>query len=137
VEYSDDGTFHTGADVAAMVGVDPKSVFKTLVSQGSDGAYYVFIVPVTSELDLKLAANIAGVKKIEMIPARDITQVTGYIKGGCSPVGMKKLLATFIDSSAAGQTTIFCSAGKRGLQMGIDPHDLEIITQAEFAPLVG
>ncbi|MDR1795919.1 MAG: Cys-tRNA(Pro) deacylase [Clostridiales Family XIII bacterium] len=136
-EYADDGAFHSGADVAAMVGADPARVFKTLVCRGHSGAYCVFVVPVTGELDLKRAAAAAGEKKVEMIPAKDITPVTGYVKGGCSPVGMKKAFATFIDSSAAGREAIFCSAGKRGLQLEIAPEDLAKAVSARFADLTG
>jgi len=134
-EYADEDTFHTGADVAALVGADPACVFKTLVAQGHSKAYYVFVVPVTGELDLKKAAAAAGEKKIEMIPAKEITQITGYIKGGCSPVGMKKPFPTYIDSSAADKETIYCSAGKRGLQVELAPEDLRKITNAKFANL--
>ena len=122
--------------VAGKLGADPDTVFKTLVTRGRTGAYYVFVLPGTGELDLKKAAASVGEKSVEMIPVKDITKVTGYVRGGCSPVGMKKLYVTRIDASAEGLDEIFVSAGRLGQQMRLDPRDLARIVNAAFAPLV-
>ena len=114
--------------------MDPREVFKTLVIQGLR-EYYVCVIPVECELDLKKAARHFGEKKIEMIPARDITPVTGYIKGGCSPIGMKKLFKTAIANQAEHMDLITVSAGKVGLQVTLPTRALVDIAKAEFADL--
>ena len=106
-----------GMEVAEILGQNPSAVFKTLVIVGKSGEHYVFMVPVNRELDLKKAAKIVGEKKIEMIKSRELLPLTGYIHGGCSPVGMKKAFPTTIDESAKDQEKIFFSGGKIGCQI--------------------
>lgn len=106
-----------GMEVARLLGQDPRGVFKTLVTVGKSMEHYVFMVPVHRELDLKKAAKIVGEKKIEMIKSRELLPLTGYIHGGCSPVGMKKVFPTIIDESALEQEKIFFSGGKIGCQI--------------------
>jgi Cys-tRNA(Pro)/Cys-tRNA(Cys) deacylase len=127
--------FLDGVSVAAQLDMDPASVFKTLVTQGVSKEYYVCVIPVNCELDLKKAAKYFGEKKIDMIPAKDITKVTGYIKGGCSPVGMKKLFRTGIDQSAEKLEQIVVSGGKVGLQVKLPIQSLIEITKAGIADL--
>ena len=121
--------------VAGKLGADPDTVFTTLVTQGRSGAYYVFVLPGTGELDLKKAAASVGEKSVEMIPVKDITKVTGYVRGGCSPVGMKKAYVTRIDASAADLEAVYVSAGRLGQQMRLNPRELADIVGAAFAPL--
>ena len=104
----------SGMEVAGVLGLDPARVFKTLVTAGKSGEHYVFIIPVNKELDLKKAAASAGEKAIEMIKTKELLPLTGYVHGGCSPIGMKKLFRTFIDISAREFNTIIISAGKIG-----------------------
>ncbi len=127
--------FLDGVSVAKQVGLPVERVFKTLVTQGASGEHYVCVIPVAGELDLKKAAAHFGEKKIEMIHARDITKVTGYIKGGCSPVGMKKPFPTAIDEMAAQFERIVVSAGKVGLQMDVPLAGLMEVTGAELTAL--
>ena len=127
--------FLDGVSVAKSLGQDLDRVFKTLVTEGSGREQYVCVIPVAKELDLKKAAKHFGEKKVEMLPSKELTRVTGYVKGGCSPVGMKKLLPTAIDVSAAGVETIIVSGGKVGLQMELDPKQLKQVTGAEFVDL--
>ena len=114
----------SGEEIAGILGEEPERVFKTLVTQGKSGAYYVFVVPVNEELDLKKAAKVAGEKSISMIKQKDLLPLTGYVHGGCSPVGMKKQFKTFIHETAAGYEKIFVSAGKVGMQMELFSKDL-------------
>ena len=125
-----------GATVAAICGLDPSQVFKTLVARGASTSIYVFDVPVTGELDLKKAAKAAGEKSIAMIHVSEINALTGYIRGGCSPIGMKKQYKTFIDISAQDKETIMVSAGKIGYQVELDPNALADMVRAKFADLV-
>ncbi len=134
-EYDAPEGFLDGVSVAKATGLNPEKVFKTLVVQGTSREYYVCVIPVAKELNLKKAAKHFGEKKIEMIPARDITKVTGYIKGGCSPVGMKKLFKTAIDNSAQNLATFVVSAGKVGLQMEVPVKGLLDVIGAELAEL--
>lgn len=125
-----------GVSVAKKIGKDPRTVFKTLVAQGSSGDIYVFIIPVAEELDLKKAAKATGEKKIDMIHVNDITKYTGYIRGGCSPIGMKKEYPTFIDESALSLETIVVSGGKIGIQMELSVEKLKEITKAIIYNLI-
>lgn len=134
-EYDAPDGFLDGVSVAKSLGQNPEQVFKTLVTVGSSRQYHVCVIPVAKELDLKKAAKHFGEKKIEMIPAREITNVTGYIKGGCSPVGMKKLYSTAVDNAAMQLDMIMVSGGKVGLQMELPVDGLMKITKAEFADL--
>ena len=113
-----------GVSVAAKVGIDPERVYKTLVTRGSSGGYFVFVIPVALELDLKKAARAVGEKSVAMIRVEEINKVTGYIRGGCSPVGMKKRYPTVFDSRALGLETIVVSGGRIGTQVELDPGAL-------------
>lgn len=119
----------SGLEVAAVLGQDIDRVFKTLVAVGRSGEHYVFVVPVSRELDLRKAAKTVNEKSVEMIKAKELLPLTGYIHGGCSPIGMKKRFTTVVDESAVGQDTIFVSAGKIGYQIEIKPDDLKKIVQ--------
>ncbi len=113
-----------GEDIAGILNEDPEKVFKTLVTRGKSGAYYVFAVPVKAELDLKKAAKASGEKSIEMIKQKELLPLTGYVHGGCSPIGMKKQFKTFIHETASTYDHIFVSAGKVGFQIELSPKDL-------------
>lgn len=134
-EYEAPDGFLDGVSVAKATGQNPDQVFKTLVLQGASRENYVCVIPVASEVNLKKAAKHFGEKKIEMIPHKDITKVTGYIKGGCSPIGMKKQFATAIHQSASDFETIIFSAGKVGLQMELPVAALLEVVQAQLADL--
>lgn len=127
--------FLDGVSVAKELGQDMRQVFKTLVTVGSSRENHVCVIPVDRELDLKKAAKHFGEKKMEMIHARDITKVTGYIKGGCSPIGMKKPFSTAVDISAENIDTIIVSGGKVGLQMELPVSALLELTGAELVDL--
>lgn len=121
-----------GVSVANKVGIDPKYVYKTLVTQGKSKAYFVFVIPVAAELNLKAAATAVGEKSVEMLHVKDLLAVTGYIRGGCSPVGMKKAYKTVIDRSAESLEKIVVSGGKIGFQIELAPADLARAARAEF-----
>ena len=125
-----------GATVAAVLGRDPASGFKTLVTRGATKANYVFVVPVLAELDLKKAARAVGEKSIEMIHVKELTPLTGYVRGGCSPIGMKKRFKTVLDQRAADQAAILVSAGKIGCQVELAPGDLAGLVGAGFADII-
>ena len=125
----------SGITVANKIGAEPDSVFKTLVAIGDKKNITVFCIPVTSELNLKKAASAAGNKKIEMLKMKDLLPTTGYIRGGCSPIGMKKKFPTYIDETAQLFEKIYVSAGVRGTQVCISPLDLQNITEAVFADI--
>ncbi|MCO7125471.1 Cys-tRNA(Pro) deacylase [Sporolactobacillus shoreicorticis] len=125
-----------GMSVAKKVGQDPRQVFKTLVTQGHSGEYYVFIVPVAEELNLKKAAAKVSEKKVEMIHVKDIQKHTGYMRGGCSPIGMKKEYKTVIDASAQFINPIIVSGGKKGVQILLAVDDLVKVTHAELADII-
>lgn len=124
-----------GASVAALIGKDPASVCKTLVTQGASKKYYVFVIPVHRELDLKAAARAVGEKSIEMIRQAQLLPLTGYIHGGCSPVGMKKQFPTVFDQSEEALDTITVSAGKIGAQVEVAPGALCALVRGRFAPV--
>ena len=124
-----------GVSVAQKCGQDPDAVFKTLVTVGDDRNHYVFCVPVKAKRERKKAAKAAGVKNVEMIHQKELFGLTGYIHGGCSPVGMKKLFRTFIDETAVLFDTICVSAGKVGMQAEVNPQALSDLVQAEFTDL--
>lgn len=129
---TDDGKID-GVSVAAKIGREPGVVYKTLISQGASKAYYVFVIPVEAELDLKKAAKAVGEKKVEMIPVKEITQVSGYIRGGCSPIGMKKQFPTMIDEQAQTLETMIVSGGQIGVQIELQVENLVKATKAAFA----
>ena len=130
--YPSDGPID-GVSVAAFLGQDPERVFKTLVTKAAGGNYYVFDIPVGDTLDLKKAAKAVGEKSIAMIPQKDLLGLTGYIHGGCSPVGMKKQFPTVIHETAQLFDTVCVSAGKIGAQAELSPFDLARLLGAEFA----
>ena len=121
-----------GKSVAGVLDEDPDCVFKTLVTQNQKKEHFVFCVPVSCELDLKKAAKAANSKSIEMIPQKELLPLTGYIHGGCSPIGLKKPFPVFIDETAQLFETMFVSGGRRGFQVGISPLELAKITNASF-----
>ena len=125
----------SGAEVAAVLGQDPERVFKTLVTVGRSGQHYVFVIPVLRELNLKKAAAAAGEKSIEMVKSKELLPLTGYIHGGCSPIGMKKPFPTFLEESAVLYDAILFSAGKIGWQVECSPEGLAKIVPYEFAEL--
>ena len=124
-----------GASVAALIDRDPAAVCKTLVTQGASKKYYVFVIPVLKELDLKAAAKAVGEKSIEMIKQAQLLPLTGYVHGGCSPVGMKKQFPTVLDQSVEGLDTITVSAGKIGAQVELAPAALAGLVRGCFAPV--
>ncbi|EIF6295394.1 Cys-tRNA(Pro) deacylase [Clostridium perfringens] len=132
---SEDGKID-GISVAHKIGVDEKNVFKTLVAQGTSKELYVFVIPVAEELDLKNAAKISGEKKVEMIPVKDILKHTGYIRGGCSPIGLRRSYKTFIHESAKDLDFMIVSAGKIGHQIKLKPNDLVNVVEGEFEFLI-
>ena len=134
--YKTDGEHVDGITVANAIGRDVNQVYKTLVVQGHSKEYYVFVIPVDQNLDLKKAAKAAGEKNVEMIHVKDINKVTGYIRGGCSPVGMKKLYGTFVNETAQNLDTIIVSAGKIGYQIELKPADLQEVTNFEYADVI-
>ena len=125
----------SGTEIAAITGEDPAQAFKTLVTTGKKGNHYVFVVPVNAELDLKKAAKAAGEKSIEMLKQKDLLPLTGYVHGGCSPIGTKKAFPTFFDESAKGFSEIYFSAGKVGHQVKVPVADLPKILRLNFADL--
>lgn len=133
--YEPDATM-SGEEIAALLNEDADKVFKTLVTQGKSGQYYVFVVPVKEELDLKKAAKAAGEKAVSMIKQKELLPLTGYVHGGCSPIGMKKRFPTFIHETAKQHEKIMVSAGKVGFQIELSPNDLAEVTGCEFAGIV-
>ena len=133
--YTPDATM-SGEEIAGILGENPTKVFKTLVTQGKSGAYYVFVVPVKEELDLKKAAYASGEKAVSMIKQKELLSLTGYVHGGCSPIGMKKQLPTFIHKTARQLDKIFVSAGKVGLQIELAPDDLINVAGCKEADIV-
>ena len=125
----------SGTEVAAALGQNPKQVFKTLVTVGKSNANYVFVIPVEEELDLKKSASVVGEKKLEMLKSKDLLGLTGYIHGGCSPIGMKKFFRTTIHKTAADFDTIFFSGGKIGYQVEVSLDELKKIIRFELADL--
>lgn len=125
-----------GVAVANKLGQDVRSVFKTLVLQGHSRECYVFVIPVAEELDLKKAAKVVGEKKVEMIPVKDINKYTGYIRGGCSPLAMKKIYKTFIHMSAENLEKMVFSGGKIGLQIEANPRDIARVIDAKFENII-
>ncbi|MGN0536598.1 MAG: Cys-tRNA(Pro) deacylase [Acutalibacteraceae bacterium] len=124
-----------GASVAQKTGMEPSRVYKTLVTRGNSKAYYVFVLPVLEELNLKKAAAFVKEKSVEMLHVKDLLSVTGYIRGGCSPVGMKKQFVTVIDISAQSMETIYVSGGRIGLQIEIAPNDLIDVIHGRYAEI--
>ena len=134
-DYSDSGAV-SGPDVAAALGEDPEKVFKTLVTVGKSGQHYFFVVPVCRELDLKKAAAAVKEKNVAMIPQKELLPLTGYIHGGCSPIGMKKLFPTVLHISAGELGTLCVSGGRIGLQVELTPSALGQLTPYTLADIV-
>ncbi len=133
--YEEDASL-SGVDVAAILGEDADHVFKTLVTQGKSGQFYVFVIPVKEELDLKKAARASGEKAIVMIKQKELLPLTGYIHGGCSPIGMKKQFPGFLDETAELFDTVCVSAGKVGAQVELSPQELIRAAELTLADLV-
>ena len=131
-----DGFAMTGSQLARSLGQDPDCVFKTLVTQGKSGEHYVFMIPVDCVLDLKKAAAVVGEKAVSMIKTKDLLPLTGYVHGGCSPLGMKKQFRTAIDETAQLYDRIFFSAGRVGAQIEMSPSDLEKLIDITYADLI-
>lgn len=125
----------SGTHAADLLGIDPDCMFKTLVCRDDKGGYEVFCIPVADELDLKKCAVAAGVKRVEMIHVKELLPLTGYIRGGCSPVGMKKKFPTYIHETAIVFDEIYVSAGQRGLQIRVNPEQLAEYVGAPFSDL--
>lgn len=136
--YEDDGEEARGLGeaIAEQLGEDPGQGFKTLVTLGASGAHVVCCVPVAGELDFKAAARAAGEKALAMLPTKQLTDVTGCVRGGCSPVGMKRRLPVVIDETCQLYDEIFISGGRRGVQLALAPDDLIAFTGAIVAPIV-
>ena len=125
-----------GVEVAHQIGKDVSQVYKTLVAQGSSKNIYVYVIPVDKNLDLKKAAKVADEKNMAMINVNDINKFTGYIRGGCSPIGMKKLYKTFVNETAKVLDTIVVSAGKIGYQVELSPEELQQLIKCEFEDII-
>ena len=135
VEYAVDESDLSGAHIINETGIDKDIVFKTLVVTGEKNGFGVCCIPALEELDLKKAAKHFGEKKVEMIHVKDLLKTTGYVRGGCSPVGMKKQFATVIDETASLFDKIYVSGGQRGLMLGINPASLASYIRADFADI--
>ena len=136
VPYAVDENDLAATHIAEQLGEPIEQVFKTLVLSGDRTGYFVCVVPGNAEVDLKAAAKVSGNKKCDLIPMKDLLGVTGYIRGGCSPVGMKKPFPTYFHSTATGFPAIYVSAGVRGLQFRINPEDLISYTKASVADII-
>lgn len=130
-----DNTKLTGVQVAEALGKSPDCVFKTLVTVGKSGNKYVFVIPIHKELDLKKAAKAVSEKSVEMLKQKELLPLTGYVHGGCSPIGMKKFFTTCVDETAEEKPSICFSAGKIGFQVEIAPNDLGRAIRFKYAPL--
>ena len=128
--------FIDGLHTAEKTGAPVEQSFKTLVMQGKSRQFYVFVLPIAEEVDLKKAAKVVGEKSVEMIPVKDINKVTGYIRGGCTPIGMKKQYTTVIHESAQTYEKIYLSGGRIGTTIVINPMDLREVVQGQFAPII-
>ena len=133
--YDPDGPID-GVSVAAVLGQDPARVFKTLVTKGASGGYYVFDIPVAENLDLKKAARAVGEKSVAMLPQKELLPLTGYVHGGCSPVGMKKQFPTVFHETAESLSQVAVSAGKIGYQVVCDPKELMALLRAAAADII-
>lgn len=135
IPYRVDEEHLAATHVAEQLGEDIACVFKTLVLKGDRTGYFVCVVPGDHEVDLKAAAKVSGNKKVDLIPMKELLPVTGYIRGGCSPIGMKKAFLTYIHASASEHPFIYISAGVRGLQLKLAPADLAAYVRAAFAEI--
>jgi Cys-tRNA(Pro)/Cys-tRNA(Cys) deacylase len=130
------GEFVDGIQTADKLGLPHELVYKTLVTTAGKSEYFVFVLPIEGELDLKKAAKAAGVKSLSMIHVKEITQITGYVRGGCTAIGMKKKFPTFIDASAQDLPKMYVSGGRIGCQLCLAPGDLQKAAEAQFADLL-
>lgn len=128
--------FVDGLQTANILGLDHKLMYKTLVTIGKSKEYYVFVIAIEDELDMKKAARAVSEKSLEMLPLKDLTRVTGYVRGGCTSIGMKKQFKTVVDESAATLEFIYISGGKIGMQLSLEPKLLVQITQASFVDVI-
>lgn len=128
--------FTDGIHTADRLGLPHERVYKTLVTIGKSGTHYVFVIPIEAELDLKKAARAVHEKSIEMLPVKEITNVTGYVRGGCTAIGMKKAFPTTIQETAQTLDFIYVSGGKLGMQIQIAPNDLKSVTRAQYADVI-
>lgn len=128
--------FIDGMHTVEKTGAPVEQTYKTLVMQGKSKQYYVFVIPIAEEVDLKAAARSVGEKSVEMIHVKDLTAITGYVRGGCSPLGMKKAFTTVIDSSAEQFDTMYVSGGRIGTTIKLNPQDLAKVVCATFAPIL-
>lgn len=127
--------FADGIQVADVLGLDHSAVYKTLVTIGKSRSYYVFLIPIEAEIDLKKAAKAAGEKSLEMLPVKELTKVTGYVRGGCTAIGMKKQFLTFIQKDAQDLEKIHVSGGKLGMQLALRPEGLKSASGAQYADI--
>lgn len=130
------GEFIDGIQTADILGCEYEYVYKTLVTVGKTGAYYIFVIPIEEEIDFKKAAKVVGEKSLEMLPLKNLTQVTGYVRGGCTAIGMKKNYPTVIQKTALEQEKIYISGGKIGMQIHLSPADFQRVTHAEFKDII-
>ena len=128
--------FVDGLQVADMLGTDGSLVYKTLVTVGKSGGFYVFVIPIEAEIDFKKAARVVGEKSLEMLHLKDLTKVTGYIRGGCTAIGMKKQYPTVIQESAQSLSHMYVSGGKLGMQLKLAPEDLRRAADASYADVI-
>ena len=128
--------FIDGMHTAEATGAPVEQSFKTLVMQGKSGEFYVFVLPIAEEVDLKAAARVVGEKSVEMIPVKEITKITGYVRGGCSPLGMKKQFETVIHNSAECYDKIYISGGRIGTSIAVAPQDLKKVVKASYADII-
>ncbi|MCI9166902.1 MAG: Cys-tRNA(Pro) deacylase [Dorea sp.] len=128
--------FTDGIHVADMLGYEHRLVYKTLVTVGKSGGYYVFVIPIEEEIDFKKAAKAVGEKSLSMLPLKELTKVTGYVRGGCTSIGMKKQYPTVIQEDARTLSHIYVSGGKIGMQIRLSPEDLARAAGAEFADIM-
>ncbi len=128
--------FSDGIHTADQLGLEHERVFKTIVTTGKSGGHYVFVIPIEAEIDFKKAAKAVGEKSLEMLPLRELTLVTGYVRGGCTSIGMKKKFPTVIQESARAFEQIYVSGGKIGMQLSLAPEDLKRAADAEFGDVI-
>lgn len=130
------GEFMDGIHVADKLGYEHQYVYKTLVTTGKSGGHYVFVIPIEEEIDFKKAAKAVGEKSVEMLPLKDLTKVTGYVRGGCTAIGMKKAFPTVIQEDARELDHMHVSGGKLGMQLTLKPLDLQKAANAQFADVI-
>ena len=136
ITYEMNGAFTNGKDAAHKSGIPEEQDFKTLVAQGKSERYSVFVLPVSHDMDMKKAARSVEEKSVELIPVKDINRITGYVRGGCSPLGIKRQCKTVIDESAKKYDIVYISAGRLGCSIGVNPIELAKAAKAEFADIL-